>query len=64
MECFKRKSIISALTLFIIFTVLFTGCDWFNASARVEKQLELGVKYLSENKYEEAGERQRPRTDG
>jgi tetratricopeptide (TPR) repeat protein len=50
----KRKAIIYSFAMLTVLTVLFTGCNWFNASAKVEKQLDLAVKYLSENKYEEA----------
>lgn len=54
MNYLKRKTGTIIVCLTLIVAALFAGCDWFNASARVEKQLELGVKYLSESKYEEA----------
>ncbi|MFX4261528.1 tetratricopeptide repeat protein [Pelotomaculum propionicicum] len=50
----KRISVFYVLAMLVALAALFTGCNWFNASAKVEKQLELGVKYLSENKFEEA----------
>ncbi|MDQ0287729.1 putative Zn-dependent protease [Desulfofundulus luciae] len=41
-------------TLIIIIAALFTGCGQSGANAKISKQLELAVKYLSENKFEEA----------
>jgi tetratricopeptide (TPR) repeat protein len=49
----KKISILSS-ALLLILAIIFVGYNKLSAGDKVEKQLELGVKYLSENKYEEA----------
>lgn len=39
--------------LFALIVILGTGCE-FGASAKINKQIDLSVKYLNENNYEEA----------
>ena len=48
-----NKGIISIILCFLLI-VLGAGCSQTGVSAKVAKQLEVAVKYLSENKFEEA----------
>lgn len=50
----KMKVVLKVLAMLIIPATFLAGCSWFNASAKVDKQLDLAVKYLSESKFEEA----------
>lgn len=50
----KFKIIAGALLAVVLITGGFLGWNNFSSQAQVEKKLELAVKYLSENKYEEA----------
>jgi predicted Zn-dependent protease len=49
-----KKTIIIPAALLLILAILFVGYNKLSAGDKVDKQLELGIKYLSENKYEEA----------
>jgi Flp pilus assembly protein TadD len=54
MRLISKNIIFKILALLILLTALAAGCSWFNASAKTDKQLDQAVKYLSENKFEEA----------
>lgn len=50
----KFKFIIGAILAVVLLTGGFLGWNNFSSQAQVEKKLELAVKYLNENNYEEA----------
>ena len=49
-----RKKLLAILLVFVLGSSIMGGCSKNGVSAQVNDKLELAVKYLSEQKYEEA----------
>lgn len=51
---YMMKKIIPVFLIIVMIATLFSGCSKSGVSAQVDDKLELAVKYLSEQKYQEA----------
>lgn len=51
---FKKRKLISYFLLFVAFFALAAGCGQTAAKSKADRKIELAVKYLSEDKFEEA----------